>query len=210
VTGYLGARKTILVVDDDLNHLQLVDYFLAPIGFAVLLASSAEQALEMIEDIAPDLFILDIDLPGHDGWHLAQMLRNGAHRSTPIAMISGHAMDTDKPSPELKLCDAFLAKPYNLDDLLVRIGDLLRLDMITDAHSDAYQTQSGTLTDFERAELISLARDGLARALTDRIDALESSGALTGETLTSIRRAAHQFDMAAVVAGLEGAHDVQT
>ncbi|SNR83459.1 hybrid sensor histidine kinase/response regulator [Puniceibacterium sediminis] len=209
VTGYLGARKTVLVVDDDLNHLQLVEFFLAPIGFAVLLASSAEQALEMIEDIAPDLFILDIDLPGHDGWHLAQMLRDGAHRSTPIAMISGHAMDAEKPAPELKLCDAFLAKPYNLDDLLVRIGELLRLEMISSPEAFKAQTDVVRLTDTERTTLIGYARDGRARHVTEMIDALESSGALGGAGLSRLRRAAGQFDMAEVILELES-HDVVT
>ena len=203
VAGYLGARKTILVVDDDLNHLQLVEFLLAPIGFAVLLASSAEQALEMIEDIAPDLFILDIDLPGHDGWHLAQMLRDGDHRTTPIAMISGHAMDAGKPAPELKLCDAFLAKPYNLDDLLVRIGELLRLEMICSPEDPRENTDLRLLSETERASLIAHARDGRARNLSDAIDALEGSGALAGPGLARLRRASSQFDMAAVISELE-------
>ncbi|MFZ5965470.1 ATP-binding protein [Thalassococcus sp. BH17M4-6] len=198
-TGYLGARRSILVVDDDLNHLQLVDYFLTPIGFAVLLASSVEQALEMIEDIAPDLFILDIDLPGHDGWHLAQLLRDGAHRSTPIAMISGHAMDAEKPAPELKLCDAFLAKPYNLDDLLVRIAELLRLDLVTQSDDADAAPQADALSATDRAELIDLAQDGMAHALSRRIDALAESGALAGSDLAALRRAAAGFDMPAVL-----------
>lgn len=210
VTGYLGPRKTILVVDDDTNHLQLVDYFLSPLGFAILLASTAEQALEMIEDITPDLFILDVDLPGLDGWSLAERLRAQDHRSTPIAMISGHAMDAGKPSPELKLCDAFLAKPYNLDDLLLRIGELLRLDLIMDAAPHPVPQRHSTLSDTDRAELIALARDGMSRALNMRIDALALSGALSGDMLAEVRRAAAVFDMRAVISCLDEARDVDT
>ncbi len=207
VTGYLGARKTILVVDDDHNHLRLVEYFLAPIGFSILLASNAEQALEMIEDITPDLFILDIDLPGRDGWSLAEMLRACDHRSTPIAMISGHAMDAAKPLPELKLCDAFLAKPYNLDDLLVRISELLRLELTCETQKDATKETQTALSDEERAALIAIAKDGLARALTTKIEALAANGMLSGDTLNTVRNAAAVFDMRAVVACLEEAQD---
>ena len=203
VTGYRGARKTILVVDDDPNHLQLIDYFLSPIGFCVVMATSAEHAQEMLEDFAPDLFILDIDLPGHDGWHLAQILRSGAHRSTPIAMISGHAMDAQKPVPELKLCDAFLAKPYNLDDLLVRIAELLRLEFLMDQPAPVPPPAPTPLSPQARAELIRFAQDGMARALNERIDSLEASGALQGKTLAAVRRAASTFDMAGVVASLQ-------
>ncbi|QIE43357.1 ATP-binding protein [Meridianimarinicoccus aquatilis] len=201
--GYHGARKTLMVVDDDPSHLKLVDYFLTPLGFAVLLASSAEQALEMVKDISPDLFVLDIDLPGGDGWSLAEALRSGDHRTTPIAMISGHAMDAKKPSPEFKLCDAFLAKPYNLDDLLVRIADLLRLDLIMAAETQPAASVSRHLPEADRAELIALARDGLTRALNSKIDTLEASGALAGATLSTVRHAANVFDMQSVIACLE-------
>jgi len=128
VSGYRGPRKTIMVVDDDLNHLTLVSHILEPLGFAVVVAHSAELALEMLTDIAPDLFVLDIDMPGQDGWSLAKHLRSGDLVSVPIIIVSGHANDAAAPQPKLALYDAFVAKPYNVDDLIVRIADLLKID----------------------------------------------------------------------------------
>lgn len=203
VTGYVGARRTLLVVDDDPNHLELVANFLSPLGFAVLLAPTAEQALTMIEDITPDLFILDIDLPGQDGWKLAERLRAGAHRATPIAMISGHAMDGRKPSPEIALCDAFLAKPYNLDDLLVRLAELLRLELIVKDAAPPESVKSGDLSAQDRDALISLARDGMARALTDKITELAEQGSLRGPMLARLNKMASVFDLPGIVDVLE-------
>ncbi|MEO0744663.1 MAG: ATP-binding protein [Pseudomonadota bacterium] len=203
-----GSRKTLLVVDDDINHLALVDSFLSPLGFAVLTASNAEQAMFMLTDIKPDLFILDIDLPGQDGWTLAANLRNGAHRSTPIVMISGHAMDEQRRTPEVALSDAFLAKPYNLDDLLARMAEILHLRLILDDAVSPKTARVSVLSETDRAELITLARNGMAKALTDRIAELAEDGSLRGPMLVRLNKMTSVFDLPGVVSVLEEARNV--
>lgn len=198
-----GSRKTLLVVDDDPHHLALVDSFLSPLGFAVLTASSAEQALVMLGDITPDLFILDIDLPGQDGWALAAHLRQGEHGSTPIVMISGHAMDDSRRVPEVALSDAFLAKPYNLDDLLARIAEILRLQLILDDAAPPTVRPVATLLDAERDELIGLARNGMASALSERIAELAEKGSLRGPMLVRLNKMTSVYDLPGVVDVLE-------
>lgn len=205
ISGIVGSRKTLLVVDDDLNHLTLVDSFLSPLGFAVLSAASAEQAVSMLEDITPDLFILDIDLPGRDGWALAQDLRHGDHRSTPIIMISGHAMDGQRPAPEISLCEAFIAKPYNLDDLLVRIAEILRLELIFKDVAPPETARISALLETDRRELIELARNGMARMLTERIAELAEQGSLRGPMLVRLNKMASVFDLPGIVHVLEEA-----
>ncbi|WP_227268463.1 hybrid sensor histidine kinase/response regulator [Roseobacter weihaiensis] len=208
ISGVVGARRILLVVDDDLNHLALVDSFLSPLGFAVLTATNAEQALSMLDDITPDLFILDIDLPGQDGWELAEGLRRGAHRSTPIIMISGHAMDGKRPSPELALCDAFIAKPYNLDDLLVRISEILRIELVFKDAGPLKVKPHVQLSEAERLELIELARNGMARILTDRISELAEQGSLRGPMLVRLSKMASVFDLPGIADVLEEAGNV--
>ncbi|WP_425093619.1 hybrid sensor histidine kinase/response regulator [Tropicimonas sp. S265A] len=202
-----GSRKTLLVVDDDPNHLALVDSFLSPLGFAVLTASNAEQALFMLNDITPDLFILDIDLPGQDGWALAAALRKGAHSSTPIVMISGHAMDEARRAPEVALSDAFLAKPYNLDDLLARIAEILRLQLILDDAAPPKIRPVAILTAAEREELIELARNGMASALSERIAELAEKGSLRGPMLVRLNKMTSVYDLPGVVDMLEEAQN---
>lgn len=210
ITGFVGARKTLLIVDDDPNHLELVTHFLSPLGFAVLVASSAEQALEMIRDITPDLFVLDIDLPGQDGWKLAEILRAGDHRSTPIAMVSGHAMDGHKPSPEIALCDAILAKPYNLDDLLMRLAELLRIELVVKEPAIPDAARHSDLSDTDRQLLIDLARTGMARALTDKIAELSHQGSLRGPMLVRLNKMVSVFDLPGIADVLEERADVRS
>ena len=66
-TGYLGARRTILVVDDEEAHRELMVEILRPLGFVVLTAGDGPAALELVRDIRPDLFLLDIQMPGGSG-----------------------------------------------------------------------------------------------------------------------------------------------
>jgi signal transduction histidine kinase/CheY-like chemotaxis protein len=203
ISGFVGARKTLLIVDDDPNHLDLLQSYLSPLGFGVLVASSAEQALIMAEEMVPDLFILDIDLPGQDGWKLAEVLRGGNYRSTPIVMISGHAMDGRKPQPEVALCDAFLAKPYNLDDLLLRLAQLLRLELIVKDAPKINARKGAELSQQDRHTLIDLARNGMAHDLSELIAKLAKTGELRGAMLARLTKMISVFDLPGIVDVLE-------
>ncbi|WP_081880391.1 hybrid sensor histidine kinase/response regulator [Paenirhodobacter enshiensis] len=127
---YLGRTCTVAIVDDDEVHLTLMKHYLGDHGFNAISLPSAEAAQELIAqgDLAPDLFLIDIDMPGMNGWHLIRWLRTNGHRATPVVVLSGHAMEADPGPGEIALHDAFIAKPCILDDLLARIDDLLRLD----------------------------------------------------------------------------------
>jgi len=142
--GYLGPRKTLLALDDDPNHLSLVESFLAPLGFTVISETHPVAALERLTDVTPDLFILDIDMPERDGWDVARELRaQPAHRLTPIIMISGRANEARMGPEHMILCDAFIAKPYTLGDLLMRISELLRLELTAKAPPDIPALRAG-------------------------------------------------------------------
>ncbi|MGR1581493.1 hybrid sensor histidine kinase/response regulator [Thalassobius sp. S69A] len=198
--GYTGPRRTLMVVDDDLNHLSLVENYLTPVGFSVLQAPNAEIALEMLGDIRPELFILDIDMPGMDGWQLAHELREGMHATTPIIMISGHASDAQKPVARSALCDAFIAKPYNLDDLLLRICALLKVELVPEALPSASVAASAVQT-IKRSDalfILEMAEIGHTKAIRDKITALEQAGAIPLDLSLSLRRRIDQFDMTGV------------
>ena len=187
-----------MVVDDDLNHLSLVESFLTPIGFSVLQAPNAEVALEMLADIRPELFILDIAMPGKDGWQLAQILRTGAHPTTPIVMISGHASDAQKPVARSSLCDAFIAKPYNLDDLLLRICDLLKVELVPESGAGQSTPPVESLSRPDARHILDLADIGHTKAIREKLAKLESAGAIPPDLSLSLKRRIDQFDMAGV------------
>ncbi|WP_420863504.1 ATP-binding protein [Algirhabdus cladophorae] len=203
VTGYHGTRKTLMVVDDDLHHLTLISDVFEPLGFGVVTASNAEMALDMLSDIKPDLFILDIDMPGQDGWSLAQHLRDGALVAIPIIMISGHAKDAEAPTPQLALYDAFIAKPYNLDDLLIRVAELLKIELKLE-NTVIRHDKSGTgLEASETSELITMALSGQATALRTRLNELETAQACPPELLATLRENLASFDLKAMADNLK-------
>ncbi|MEL6682905.1 MAG: ATP-binding protein [Pseudomonadota bacterium] len=201
VRGYKGARKSIMVVDDDLNHLALVTHVLEPLGFAVLVADSAELALSMLSDFQPDLFVLDIDMPGQDGWSFARQLRNDALSHVPIVMISGHANAAESPQSGLARYDAFISKPYNLDDLVLRLADLLKIDLVLD--TDVLEGPLAPFSQAAFAKSIEFAKNGQASALRRQIADLVKSETLPPDILRTIQTKLSDFDLPGIVSLLE-------
>ncbi len=119
----------MLVVDDDGNQRALMRDLLAPLGFVVMEASDAASCRTLTEAIAPDLFLLDVSMPGEDGWSLARSLR-ARGQTGAIIMLSAHLTDADAPLDAGAAHDATLPKPFALARLMDRIHDLLRLDWV--------------------------------------------------------------------------------
>jgi two-component system cell cycle sensor histidine kinase/response regulator CckA len=132
----------ILIVDDELHNRQLLDGMLKPEGFHVLTAASGEEALAMVAAQAPDLILLDIMMPGMDGYEVATRIKShDATRTIPVIMVS--ALD-DRPARMLGLgagAEDFLTKPVNRAELCVRVRNLLRLK----AYGDYYGRYSELL-----------------------------------------------------------------
>lgn len=192
--GYVGPRKTVMVVDDDRDHLRLLETTLRPLGFLVQALPDAEAALAALEDVTPDLFILDIDMPGMTGWDLAQALRDrAAHVSTPIMMVTGHALEARQSIDRSQLYDAFIVKPYSLSDFLVRMAGLMKVDLTTDEAEETAET-SGIPGD-ALARMIRLAEIGHAAGLTRELDtATGGHKAETGQ-VARLRRHLDAFDL---------------
>ncbi len=203
VVGYQGARRTLMVVDDDLHHLALVNHVFEPLGFAVVTASNSETALDMLSDIRPDLFVLDIDMPGQDGWSLAKQLRGGDLVGIPIIMISGHAKDADAPTAQLSLYDAFISKPYNLDDLVLRVAELLRLELKLESEIVKVPDEYHGIASEHARELIGLALSGQATAIRDRLAELERTQSCPPALLESLKNQLASFDLKAMADHLE-------
>ncbi len=203
VTGYRGPRKTILVVDDDLNHLKLVANVLEPLGFSVVVADSAELAIEILADITPDLFVLDIDMPGQDGWSLAKELRDGALANVPIIIISGHANDAQAPKPKLALYDAFIAKPYNLDDLVIRLADLLKINLELESFERPIDSNPRATSPRDMDDLIEFAKDGNAGAVRAQLAKLDDTNEISDAVLNELREKLFAFDLPGIARFLE-------
>lgn len=112
----MGNRPCVLVIDDDASIRQFVDLALTDEGYEVLLAAHGQAALELVEQRPPDLILLDLRMPAMDGWTFARTYQARAPNGAPIiALTAGRA--SEDSITDLAVA-GFLAKPFNLDDLL--------------------------------------------------------------------------------------------
>lgn len=114
----------ILVVDDEADIAQLLKRFLETKGRTVLTAANGLEALELFKRESPSLVILDVMLPGMDGWTVLQRIRE--HSDIPVLMLTGRDTPTDAAKGLLSGADDYIAKPFDLAELEARIAAVLR------------------------------------------------------------------------------------
>lgn len=121
-----GAETKILVVDDDATILKLLELVLRQAGFIVLTAKSGEDGLQMAQTQKPDVAILDVMLPGMNGYTLCRRLRqNSATALMPILMLTAQAETRDKLAGFEAGADDYLTKPFDPEELVARLRVLL-------------------------------------------------------------------------------------
>ena len=120
ICGYHGAKKFVLVVDDDASHRGLISDLLTPLNFTVVEAQDAETCLKIIKSFKPDIFLIDRLMPGIDGPTLIHNLR-AMQFNMPIVMVSANANE-DIEDSEIPDYDDYLIKPIKLDTLLSRLS----------------------------------------------------------------------------------------
>jgi DNA-binding response OmpR family regulator len=117
----------ILVVDDDRDNRELLALFLKWEGFLVLTASSGEEALAIVAQRAPDMVLLDVMMPGMDGYEVAARIkRNVATRNVPIVMVTALEDRNARALAMTAGADDLLPKPVDRAELLSRVRALLR------------------------------------------------------------------------------------
>jgi two-component system alkaline phosphatase synthesis response regulator PhoP/two-component system response regulator ResD len=115
---------TILLVDDDPNIIGLARMYLEQDGFRVLSAGEGNAALKKIINNAPNLVVLDLMLPGLDGWEICRRVR--AESDVPIIMLTARNDDIDKIVGLELGADDYLTKPFNPRELVARVKAILR------------------------------------------------------------------------------------
>ena len=113
----------MLVVDDDPRLREFVRVNLELEGYTVREASSAEDALDAIEDQAPALVLLDVVMPGVDGWQMLQRMQE-RHGSIPVIMFSGK-VDSAAADAEERGASGFVGKPFDPRQLIERAKQLV-------------------------------------------------------------------------------------
>lgn len=133
VTGYSGAPRKILVVDNEATDRGLVLNFLKPLGFILDEAESGLECLRKVPTFSPDLILMDLSMPMLGGWETAKLLRNNKMTNVPIIIISADANERMQNPETDVLNEDFLVKPVDLNLLLNKIGDKLGLTWVHQA-----------------------------------------------------------------------------
>jgi PAS domain S-box-containing protein len=167
--GHHQAR--VLIVDDERHNRQLLEVMLAPEGFVLLTAASGEEALAIVAQQPPDLILLDIMMPGMDGYQVAAKIKGDpATENIPVIMVT--ALD-DRNARMLGLsagAEEFLSRPVDRAELCVRVRNLLRLK----AYGDDYDKYSQMLESVVASRSADLAeRTKQAAVLTEQAALLD-------------------------------------
>jgi two-component system phosphate regulon response regulator PhoB len=157
-------RERILVIDDEDDLLDLVGYNLTREGYRVNTARTGEEAFKRIREESPDLIILDLMLPGIDGFDVCKQLKsNPRTASIPIVMLTAKTAEADQIAGLELGSDDYVSKPFSPSVLLARIKAVLRRtksETIADKRMIAFQ---GLLIDPSRHEVLV---EGTPRTLT--------------------------------------------
>ena len=119
-----GAK--VLVVDDEPNVLRSLAQYLTIEDFTVETASNGMEALEKVESFHPELILLDVMMPGMDGFEVLDKVKaNPAHAQTPIIMLTAKDQSADVLKGYQSGATSYLVKPFNLDELVETINQVL-------------------------------------------------------------------------------------
>ena len=138
------ATARILIVDDEPSITEFVSYAMQKEGYETDVASDGETALKMLEEKHYDLFVLDIMLPGIDGYDLCRRKRK--KMDTPILFLSARDSELNKVVGLELGADDYLAKPFGVRELMARTRALLRRSQPNDSLSSASEICAGGIT----------------------------------------------------------------
>jgi CheY-like chemotaxis protein len=201
---YLGRERRLLLIDDDRAHREALRGLLEPRGFVVLAAAAGEEGLALAASEQPDLVLLDVSMPGVNGWEVAATLRRRHGPALRIVMLSGESQASEPDQLPGPPADIFVTKPYDFDHLLDTVSALLGLEWPQGA---TQKTNVTTLRSIVPAgaqphldEIARLVRIGHVRAIEAQIDALAALGPDTAALAEQMRTHLDAFDLKALAA----------
>jgi two-component system cell cycle response regulator DivK len=122
-----GSAATIMVVDDNEPSRDALSRRLERRGYRILTAVDGQQAVATGQSALPDLILMDLGLPGIDGWEATRQLKaSSATRRIPIIVLSAHAMTNDRDLALAAGANDFDTKPVRFEQLLAKIDALLK------------------------------------------------------------------------------------
>ena len=184
--------KTVLVVDDEKNIVEILCFNLSKEGYDTVTAFDGKAALEMAAALNPDLILLDVMLPIMDGFRVCSEIRK-TNQTTPIIMLTAREEETNKIFGLELGADDYITKPFSMREVMARVKANIRRANTNTASIDHANT-SGIVIDFDRYEVY---KDGKNIELTQReFDLLKYLCAMPGKVFSrgELLREVWQYD----------------
>lgn len=122
----MEPKRKILLIDDHDSVLKLLEAVLKVRNYEVCYASSGAEGLEMAQKESPDLVLLDVMMPGMDGFKVCQALKQAdATKSIPVVFLTARGEDTDREMGQRVGGEGFIKKPFRSSDLMTTISELI-------------------------------------------------------------------------------------
>lgn len=194
-TGYIGTRKKVLIVDDQDSQRVILSELLTPLGFAISEANSGAACLMAIEKEMPDILLMDIAMPGMDGWEACRRLREQGHTELPIIIISANVFDPTARQSDSLFCNDFIAKPLVLEDLLSKLKLHLGIEWIATAKAAPQAGLGMRLIPPQAtlAHLLELGAIGYVKGILAALEEIEGRNALYAPFCAELRALVERF-----------------
>jgi putative two-component system response regulator len=193
VTERPPLHSTILVVDDHQANRDLLARLLSRHGYTVQPVIDGEAALAAVEEMDPDVILLDVMLPGIDGFEVCRRIKmRAATRLTPIVLVTGLYDRQNRMKGIEAGADDFLSKPFDEEELTARVGSLARLKRYTDELESA---ESVILSLALTVEARDSYTDGHCQRLAAYATALGARLNLPDDQIASLHRGGYLHDV---------------
>jgi len=203
--AYLGPRRRILVVDNEQVDREMLINILQPLGFEMAEAANGLECLERHISFRPDLILMDLAMPVMDGWEASYIIRKVRQSDIPIGIVSANAFDKGLENTAGIGAEDFILKPVSLSELLGWLGTRLNIDWVTQPENiDASEQEARLETPLIAPpqvcldELLALIKMGYVRGVSRKIDEIESLDTKYGLFVSTMRKLAQQFQLAAM------------
>ncbi len=200
ILGYVGAQRTLLVVDDQTTQRQMLVGMLAPLGFALREAASGTECIASIQEMRPDAVLLDISMDDMDGWQAAGRIRQAGFEDLPIIMVSANAFENQPERLRAMRCQAFVAKPILESELINTLQEHLNLEWCFAQTSEIDVVPQAAVAHKNlpyavRQDLLRLARLGHVRGLQTALDGIARADPSFEPVCAQLRELVTRFDL---------------
>ncbi len=199
--GYRGERRRILIVDNEEVDRTLLATVLQPLGFGLMQAASGHEALEVVAGYAPHAILMDLAMPGIDGWATIRALRAQGLSDAPVAIVSGNAFDKDLDNDVGITPRDFVLKPVRVQELLDWLGSRLGLEWL-EASREATPAQAPpawVLPDVAQLRALQeLIQLGYFRGIVKKLDEIEGENGDHASFVAHLRGLARNFQLDAM------------